>query len=323
MRILIPNYTLADSFTENVSFTLEKMGHDVIHMGPISTRKAYSKLGRVISDLKQKAFPQLSAQEKFILESIQSVKIDVMVSLTQSLDEEVLHACKQKGIVTISWWGDTAANMKKMGLFSSYWDFVYIKDAYAARKLKSLNIPAEQLFEGMNPFWHKPICEQANEEVIIAGSFYDYRQYLTKKLIDKNIELGLYGPPLPTWCDPHIKRLHKNKYVVKEEKAKIFGQGLAVLNSTAMSEFDSVNCRAFEIAGCGGLQILENRSSITSCFEPGKELLVYNTFDELLDLIERAKKYPAEMKLIRENGIKRAHSDHTYEKRLNYILSKL
>lgn len=323
MRILVPNYTLADSFTDNVFFTLEKMGHEVIHMGPISTLKAYSKLGRVISDLKQKAFPQLSVQEKFILETIRSKKIDVMLSLTQSLDEEVLYACRQKGIVTISWWGDTAANMKKMGLFSSYWDFVYIKDAYAAWKLKSLDIPAEQLFEAMNPTWHKPIYEQDNEEVIIAGSFYDYRQYLTKKLIDQNIELGLYGPPLPTWCDPRIKRLHKNKYVVKEEKAKVFGQGLAVLNSTAMSEFDSVNCRAFEIAGCGGLQILENRSSITSCFEPGKELLVYNTFDELLDLIDRAKKYPAEMKLIRQNGAKRAHSDHTYEKRLSYILSKL
>lgn len=323
MKILIPNYSLADSFTENVSFTLQKMGHEVIDMGAISIGKAYSKVGRVLNELKNKAFPQLSIQEKFILKTISFTKIDVLLSLTQSLDEEVMEACKKKGIVTISWWGDTAANMKKMGLFSSHWDFVYIKDTFAAKKLRSLDIPGEQLFEAMNPYWHRPLFEQQNNEVVIAGSFYDYRQYLTQKLIDNKIELGLYGPPLPVWCDPRIKKIHKRAYVVKEEKAKVFGQGLAVLNSTAMSEFDSVNCRAFEIAGCGGLHIMENRSSISDCFEPGKEVLTYDSFDELLSLIERAKKHPNEMKIIRTNAAKRAHAEHTYEKRLTYILSKL
>jgi spore maturation protein CgeB len=323
MKILVPNYTLADSFTENVSFTLEKMGHEVINMGGISSKKAYSKFGRVITDLKQKAFPQYTDQEKFILKTIQSIKIDLLLSLTQSLNDEVLHECKKKGIITISWWGDTAANMQKMGLFSNYWDFVYIKDAYAAKKLKSLNVPAEQLFEAMNPHWHKPIFQQENNEVVIAGSFYDYRQFLTRKLINSKVEVGLYGPPLPSWCDPKIKKIHKKKYVVKEEKAKVFGQGLAVLNSTAMSEFDSLNCRAFEIAGCGGLHIMENRSSISACFEPGKELLTYDSYEELLSHIEFAKKYPNEMRKIRANASNRAFSDHTYENRLNYIFSKL
>lgn len=323
MRILIPNYTLADSFTDNVSFTLKKMGHEVLDMGNISIKKSYSKVGRIMKDIKSKAFPQLSNQEKFILKVIRSSKVDVLLSLTQSLDDEVLAACKQKGVVAISWWGDTAANMRKMGLFSSHWDFVYIKDAYAAKKLRSLEIPAEQLFEAMNPYWHKPIYEQNNNEVIIAGSFYDYRQYLTKKLIDNKIELGLYGAPLPLWCDTRIKKIHKRTYVVKEDKSKVFGQGLAVLNSTAMSEFDSVNCRAFEIAGCGGLHIMENRNSIAECFEPGKEVLTYDSFEELLTLIQRAKIHQNEMKIIRANAAKRAHSEHTYEIRLRYILSKL
>jgi spore maturation protein CgeB len=103
----------------------------------------------------------------------------------------------------------------------------------------------------------------------------------------------------------------------------VFGHGLVVLNSTAMSEFDSVNCRAFEIAGCGGLHIMENRSSIIQCFEPGREVLTYDSFDELLSIISRAKNHPKEMLTIRKNAAKRAHAEHTYEIRLNYILSKL
>ena len=323
MRILIPNYNLEDSFVDNVSYTLGAMGHDVITMGQVSVAKSYSKVIRVLDELKQKAFPQLSDQEKFILNTIQSASVDILLSLTQSLDEEVLYECRKKGIITISWWGDPPANMKKRGLLSNFWDFIYIKDAYAARKLKSVGLPAEMLVEAMNPAWHKPTHQQSNNDLIIAGSFYDYRQYITKKLLDHDVQLGLYGPPLPRWAYPEIKKAHRNKYITKTEKAEVFGSGLGVLNSTAMHEFDSVNCRAFEIAGCGGLHILENRKSIEPYFTPGKEVLVYNDFDELLEILERAKNHPQEMKAVREAACKRAHAEHTYENRLTYILSKL
>lgn len=323
MKILIPNYCLDDSFVDNVSFTLKQMGHEVIHMGTISVSKSYSKIYRAVKDIQSKLFPQLSNQEKFILETIHTTKIDLMISLTQSLDESVLYECKKKGIVTVSWWGDPAANMTKRGVLSEYWDFVYIKDAYAAHKVKSLGINAEQLLEAMNPVWHKPTHQQSNNELVIAGSFYDYRQFITKKLIQDEVELGLYGPPPPNWAYKEIIENHTKKFITKEQKSKIFGSGLGVLNTSPMREFDSVNCRAFEIAGCGGLHILDSRKSIEACFEPGNEVLIFNCYDELLAILDKAKRFPDEMKKIREAGAKRAHSDHTYEIRLKYILSKI
>lgn len=323
MRILIPNYCFDDSFVDNVSFTLRQIGHEVIHMGTISVSKSYSKIYRAFKDIKGKLFSQLSDQEKFILATLKNTKIDLMISLTQSLDESVLFECRKQGVITVSWWGDTAANMTKGGLFSEYWDFVYIKDAYAAQKLKSLGMNSEQLMEAMNPAWHKPTHQQSNNELIIAGSFYDYRQFITKRLIEDDVELGLYGPALPNWAYDEIKKIHTKEYITKQKKAEVFGNGLGVLNSTAMKEFDSVNCRAFEIAGCGGLHILENRNSIEDCFEPGKEVLTYNSYEELLEILEKAKRFPYEMRKIREAGAKRAHSEHTYEIRLNYILSKI
>ena len=60
----------------------------------------------------------------------------------------------------------------------------------------------------------------------------------------------------------------------------------------------------FEIAGCGGLQIMENRPIIEECFIPGKEILVFNDFEELLDIINRAKRFPKEMKKYERQVIK-------------------
>ena len=93
MRILIPNYNLPDSFVDNVSFTLKSMGHVVMNMGNVSVAKSYSKVFRTLNDVKIKVFPQLSVQEKFILSIIESTQIDLLLSLTQCLDEEVLFAC--------------------------------------------------------------------------------------------------------------------------------------------------------------------------------------------------------------------------------------
>jgi len=210
--------------------------------------------------------------------------------------------------------------MSGKGLCHKEWDKIFIKDHYAAFKLRTINLPAVQLYEAMNPLWHKPLREQENDSVVIAGSFYDYRHYITTKLMERNVEVELYGAKVPIWADRQIKKRHTGIYVTKEEKSIRFGAAKAVLNSTSMSEFSSVNCRAFEIAGTGGLQIMEYRKSIEECFEPEKEILVFNHLNELFELIERATKYPKEMHSIRTAAARKALSEHTYEHRLSFIL---
>ena len=322
MRIVIPNYCPADSFVDNVTETLRAMGHEVINMGPIANSTFNAPLYRLWKQVKQKILQAPTDQERWMVETCASKKPQLVLSLTQSLSEEALHTVRKNGSKTISWWGDTAANMTGKGLCHAEWDLIFIKDHYAAFKLTSLNLPAFQLYEAMNPMWHKPLAKQGNQSVLLAGTFYDYRHYLTLALIKRGIDVSLYGGRLPRWASPELRKRHTGKYVVREEKSRVFGEALAVLNSTAMREFASVNCRAFEIAGCGGLQIMEYRSSIEECFEPGKEILVYRNLDELAALVEHAGKSPREMEVIRNAGARRALHHHTYRHRLEVILKK-
>lgn len=262
-------------------------------------------------------------QERWLVEQSKDFKPDLVISLTQCLSEEVLSQVRSRGTKAVSWWGDPSANMTGQGLCHKEWDLIFIKDHYAAFKLQSLNLPAIHLYEAMNPMWHKPVASQSNNQVVLAGTFYDYRHYLAKKLLEGKIELGLYGGRLPYWASSEVKRNHTGRYVTKDEKSQIFGSALAVLNSTSMREFSSVNCRAFEIAGTGGLQIMEYRQSIEECFEPGKEILLYKNLDELFEMIDRAKKDPAAMKLIRTAAAARALHEHTYKHRLDVIIKKV
>jgi spore maturation protein CgeB len=130
-----------------------------------------------------------------------------------------------------------------------------------------------------------------------------------------------YGPPLPLWRLAGIERLHAGKYLVQEDKSRVFGEALVALNTMHFTEGDALNCRAFEIAGAGGLQLIEHRPAIQECFDPGKELLVYSTFEELLEHVERVQHDERLVAAVRAAGAARAHAEHTYKRRLTRMFA--
>lgn len=324
MKIIIPNIAYPDNFEDNVAFTLRKMGHDVLTM-PLPLRILNDKARHLLSILTDKLIPnRFSLQEKWLIHSIKNFKPDMVLCLTQSLKEEVLAELKKQNIITICWWGDTAANMTRQGLLCEGWDFVYIKDRFAVQKLRSLNLNAFHLVEAMNPAWHNKYMTTPTDAIVFAGNTYEYRHLLLRKLVDKHkYNITLYGNHPPKWAHPSISGIYQNKYIVKEEKSRVFGNGAACINSTSMTEFDSLNCRAFEIAGAAGMQILEYRPAVEECFDLDKEIMIYRSLDELEVALDKAIRYTKDVSQIRENGYIRAHSEHTYELRLEKIFKAL
>lgn len=323
MKIVIPFFAPADSFVDNVASTLREMGHEVTTMPPVSNAFLASRpyvAGRLLA---QKLLPgRPSVEERWLLKTAAGTRPDVVLALTQALSDDTLSQLKKLGVrARIAWWGDAPANMSGLGLLSDGWDFIFLKDRDTVAKFKRVGLPAALLHEAMNPRWHRPVASRENDEVAIVGTFYGYRQFLTNRLIRAGVSVGLYGSRLPRWVLPEIAARHRGRFVIREEKSRIFGAALACLNSTALNEGNSVNCRAFEIAGAGGLQLLEYRSAIEDCFEPGKELLVFKEFEELLAQIAWAKRDPAGAEAIRQAGARRALAEHTYQRRLDHILS--
>jgi spore maturation protein CgeB len=251
---------------------------------------------------------------------------DIVLALTLAIREEVLAELKRMGTDRcLAWWGDSPANMRRMGLLAEGWDAIYIKDAAAVRKFRAVGLPAALLHEAMNPDWHRPYDRPRGADadaVVVAGNYYGYRQILVDKLAEKNVPLALYGTKPPRWSHRAVRNHFRGRYIVKEEKSRIFSAGLACLNSTSLSEGDSLNCRAFEICGAAGLQLIENKASVQSCFEPEREVLTYDSVGQIIEHVARARREPHWARSVREAGHRRAMSEHTYRHRLVEILSK-
>jgi spore maturation protein CgeB len=325
LRILVPNHPAPDSFTDNVVHTLRSMGHEVCAMPRLALRDQ-GPLYRILTDAWTAYRPAtLSSQERWTLATVRDWKPHLVLALTLALREEVLLRLRQLGTgLCVAWWGDPPGNMRGMGLLADGWDRIYIKDAAAVDKLRAVGLPADLLNEAANPEWHRPVRSATHPDaqaLVVAGNYYGYRQFLVRRLAEAGVPLALYGTRPPRWSHPAIVRQFRGRYIVREEKSRVFHAGLACLNSTHLSEGNSLNCRAFEICAAGGLQLIEAKPAVADCYDPGTEVLTYASVDEILSHLDRARREPDWSRAIREAGHRRTLAEHTYRHRLDRILS--
>lgn len=324
-KILVAGPCYEDTFADNVKSALESMGHRVISEAPQSQERYWSFPRYALRVVEERLMgDRPSSADWALLKLAQASRPDILLSLTWDIHPHILEELSR--IMPgrrILWWGDAVANSRRWGICNPGWDKVFLKDEQAVQKLSLLGIRTELLHEAMNPAWHRPIATQSHSDIVIAGNFYAFRQLLVARLLRDGHSFRLHGGPPPSWALPEIQRLHRRTYITREQKSRAFGEALLCLNTFHPSEGNSLNCRAFEIAGAGGLHVIEFRPALLSCFEPGKEVLAFHSYEELLDHIERAKKYPIEMSAIREAGAKRALSEHTYQHRLRRLFQSI
>lgn len=325
MRWLILGPPHADSFAENLASCLTAMGHSALLMQHSARSGTFGRFAREAQLLLARGGVSVpSAEERWGITAARRWHPDVVLAPTIQLTEEGLDAIREAGArALVAWWGDPPANMRGMGLTVRGWDLILLKDRAAVRKFRMLGLNAHLMHEAMNPAWHKPLATQRNDDIAVVGNWYGYRQRLAAVMLERGIKLAMYGPRPPRWSLPEVRQGHRARYVVKEEKSQVFGEALACLNSFSLAEGDSLNCRAFEIAGAGGLQLIENRPALEECFDPGSEVLPFETMEELEEHVARARREPLAAMQVRDAGARRALAHHTYRHRIEAILALL
>jgi len=238
----------------------------------------------------------------------------------------VMQLKRSTGAATVCWYTDPPANLKRLHCLRGEYDLLYFKDPHFAQSLtKQFGLKTSHLEEACNSDWHKPIQDcSINNGILVAGSFYGYRVKMIEVLSDAGIDLMGYGPPPPKWSGSKVRTVYSGLYLNEQNKALYFSSALACLNTFSPREsLSSLNCRVFEICGCGGLMLTEPRPALARCFEPESEYLEFDSQEDCLEKIRYLRENPEQAKAIRARAAKRAHKDHTYEKRLNVILDDL
>jgi spore maturation protein CgeB len=226
----------------------------------------------------------------------------------------------------VCWCQDHLGTLGRQFLLGAGYDAVFVKDRYMqdlfTRMVRSTQF--HYLPEACNPRVHRPIELTAADreryacDVMIAGTLYYYRQEILRQLSE--FDLRVYGSR-PTWLLDRLPGRHRRHEVVLDEKVRAIRAARVALNTLHVAEVASLNCRAFEISGCGGFQLISANRAVAEHFIPGEEI---ETFDSVEELVEKTRHYlqhPDAAQAIAARGCERAHRDHTYEQRLQDILA--
>ncbi|MFH0891131.1 MAG: glycosyltransferase [Candidatus Liptonbacteria bacterium] len=81
--------------------------------------------------------------------------------------------------------------------------------------------------------------------------------------------------------------------------------------------------RIFEIPACGTAQITEYAEDLDLYYKPGKEIILFDGLADLLDKIRYYLTHHLELEKIAKAGFERTMRDHTSEKRLTDMFSKI
>jgi spore maturation protein CgeB len=224
----------------------------------------------------------------------------------------------------VCWCQDQMTTLGRQYLLGSGYDAVFLKDRYMqdlfARMIRSTRF--HYLAESCNPRVHRTVPLEAGDrrrlqcDVMIAASLYYYRQEILQQLGE--FDLKVWGAR-PDWLLYRLTVRHEGGEVLMDEKAKAMQAARICLNTLHYAEVNGLNCRAFEIAGCGGFQLITAVPALSEHFQPGVEVASFDSVDNLVEQVRHYLRNPEAAASMAARGQARAHAEHTYEHRLQEI----
>ncbi|MCF2942990.1 CgeB family protein [Paenibacillus tarimensis] len=162
-------------------------------------------------------------------------------------------------------------------------------------------------------FFDQVAEELARRDVRISGLWWDRLQ--TYPILSSKIELGRWMEPLQTSETYSGAKIVINMHRSPDDTTFNF-------NSAGIGAA-TPNPRTFEIAGCGTLQLTDERSDLARYYKPGIELATYGTPEELIAKIDYYLAHEEERQAVAIRGLYRTFHEHTYVHRLNSLLLTL
>lgn len=338
MKILVVGKFYNEGFALHIAETFEDLGHSVIRFDPgynhkhsnLKIKQTLNKIGRTFYELSD----SLPAFRNWHMDSLWSLlkenrNIDLIFSCYDFLLPSEVVKIKQITSAKITmWFPDALVNFQKACFLNAPYDALFFKDPFIIRALG--DVPQSKIYylpECFNPQKHFFDGTKINDkyccDITTVGTMHSWRTAFFEHLIDYDVKI--WGPKPPSWliCSSKLHNSYQGSMVHNQEKAEAFLGAKIVLNNLHYGEIDGLNVRAFEAAGIGAFQLINWRYGLNQLFLEDKEIVSFNSVEDLKNKLPYWLKNSEKRAEIRYNGKKRAYADHTYALRLNLLLDTL
>lgn len=266
--------------------------------------------------------------ERLLLRAINDYQPDmVLMLLGNYVPPMTVHKIRHfTSAPLVCWCQDHMGTMGRQYIIGSKFDFIFAKDQVMVDLFRKFTGQKHVYYlpEACNPRVHCPVVASAADrqrfqcDITTAATLYYYRSEILESLA--GMDMRIWGP-VPRFYEGPLRHYATGSSVFTHNKAACFGVSKIVLNTLFPMELGGLNARAFEVAGCGGFQLMTHADAVAKHFEPGKEIETFSDLDELKEKVFYYLAHDQARQNIAEAGRKRAHAEHTYEIRLKDMLN--
>ena len=318
----------ADTMEAHIVQALSELSIDCEYF-PFLTRPWGDRLNRVFERMRtDMQWFRTTPAEWMLIKAAKTFQPDLILVLlgNYTTPETIRKVREVTGVPIICWCQDHLGSMGRQYIIGSKFDYVFSKDQSMVdmfRRYTSLK-EVHYLPEACNPKIHCRVTPTDKEierfgcDITTAANVYYFRAEILESLSDFN--LRVWGI-VPKFNSGPVRRFSTSRPIFMRDKAACFNAAKIVINSLHPMESGGLNARAFEVAGCGGFQLITHSAAVERHFTPGKEIEMFRDLRELRKKVQYYLVHDDERSAIAEAGRKRAHSEHTYTRRLEQILA--
>jgi spore maturation protein CgeB len=287
-----------------------------------------------------------------LLSVVQERKPDIcfFVLFTDEFEKDTIRQItEQSGATTLGWFGD---DHWRFSTFSRHYapllHWVLTTDSEAVEKYHALGCRHVIKTQwGVNHCIYTKHDLPADFDVTFIGQVHSQRKQIVRRLRQSGIDVKCWGKG---W---ESGRLSQEEMITMYSRSKInlnftessvaFGwkpiakiflnrraddsivlnDPVTMMNSIKVLFKDrrpQIKGRNFEIPGSGGFLLTSRADNLEEYFVPGKEIVVFNGTDDLIEKVRYYLSHDDEREAIRRAGYLRAIREHTYDRRFREIL---
>jgi spore maturation protein CgeB len=244
-----------------------------------------------------------------------------------SLEPETLEFLRYKlGAQTGLWEINQRIVMGSQARSMPLYDHVFCLDSYYVPVLQAAGLRCvEHLCAAADPEEHRPLQltdtqrERYQADVSFIGTHHKERAEMLGALSSVTPRVRIYGrnweqagPPVSTWVS--------NEPVYGWKKTLIYNASRFSFHVRGPHMLSGENFRVFEVAACGGVPLARTAPDLLRSFEPGSEVLLFETADDLCSTVRHYLRRPEALSSIGAAARSRVIGEHTYDHRAAVIL---
>ena len=274
--------------------------------------------------------PRIALMNKSLIKRCLTAKPDlILIDAGELIYPQTLAEIKKRiRVKIVNWLLDDPFRQHWKNVVASFslYDRLFVFDAHYLSRFKQEGASKiEYLPCAYDPDIYKPFAldekesEQLGNDLCFSGTITRHRLEMLSQL--SRFDLGIWS-----WNPGALRKIKSlsEKYRGRawgEFLNRVFNASKIILNIHHPQSVWGVNMKTFEIAGSGGFQLVDKKKDIDNFFEAGKDIVTYETIDELSELIEYYLKHPQKRRDIADSAQRRVKEKHTYRQRLQSLIS--